>query len=188
MEDEIKNAGEIQSGDTAAPGKADAGAEGEPATDPQADRSKALTQEEVNEIVRERLAKRDRAIFAKYGVSDEAGLDELFAKAGETDGLKAKLSELSEESRSLKEKIAFFENGILPSKEDDVRTYFKGKGIEMSGEALRQVLETHPEWTSAPQTTPKSSPRAIGADSGNGIGKRTEEEEAERMFGVRFVK
>ena len=57
MEDEKENAGEIQSGDTAAPGKADAGAEGEPATDPQADRSKALTQEEVNEIVRERLAK-----------------------------------------------------------------------------------------------------------------------------------
>lgn len=188
MEDENKIAGEIQSGQTAGPGTAEPGAEGEPATEPQADRSKALTKDEVNEIVRERLAKRDRAMFAKYGVSDEAGLDELFAKAGESDGLKAKLSELSEESRSLKEKIAFFENGILPSKEDDVRTYFKGKGIEMSGEALRQVLETHPEWTSAPQTTQKASPRAIGAEEGNGIGKRTEEEEAERMFGVRFVK
>ena len=82
MEDEKANAGEIQAGDTAAPEKAERGAEGEPATDPKADRSKALTQEEVNEIVRERLAKRDRAMFAKYGVSDEAGLDELFAKAG----------------------------------------------------------------------------------------------------------
>ena len=99
-----------------------------------------------------------KSIYERYGVEDEKGLDEIMASAQECQATKMLYDEIVKENKALKEKIAFSENGILADKQDDVRTYFKGKGLEMSDEALKSVIQTHPEWIAkkeaeAPRTT-----------------------------------
>lgn len=147
------------------------------ATDPaQTPTPTTFTQEQLNQIIQERLARADQAFYDRYGVKDQTELDSL---VGEAQAYETTLAE----NAQLKERLAFLTNGILPEKEDDVRTYFKGKGIAMSEEALKQVLQTHPEWVK--QATPPANNTTIvpvGAQPQQPP-KEDEEQKYAKMFG-----
>lgn len=179
MEDE-KNIGGVEAAETP-----DAEKEGKGESAPEQASHASLTQDEVNDIVRERLAKRDRQLFSKYGVEDEKALDALFEKAKGYDEQAKSLEEIQAQLKSANEELALKRHGVLPEREDDAKTYFKGKGMEMSEEALKQVLETHPEWLKAEEGQPKpnfTKPEPIGAEKGEKA-KSDPREEAAKLWG-----
>ena len=138
-----------------------------------------FTQSQVNDIVTRRLAKQAEAFYKKYGVNDEDGLNALVGKAKEYDNLNKKYGELSDKSSELNEKYLFNTNSIKKDREDDVRTYFKGKGLQLTDENIKEALKTHAEWSSAPVNNP--------LPVGNGGTPKVEEDEidvASRLFGI----
>lgn len=140
---------------------------------------KTYTSEQVTKFIKDRLDRYERSVFKKYGVNDAAGLDSLFEKSKGYDDI------LRERDEAL-EKVAFMGNNINPDKYDDIRTYFKGKGLQFTEDALKQHLETHPEWVmKAAISKPKTTIKPLGSEqqSQNPVG---EKEIAERMFGMTF--
>lgn len=147
---------------------------------------KSFTQEMVDEIVRNRLERDRKATFKRYGVEDRDGLDTLIGKAQSYDIMKERYEGIKSENATLREKMAFITNNINPAREEDVRAYFKGKGIEFNETNLINELATHPEWLNvvehneAPQTTIK----ALGVEHAPIVHHETEEERQKRIFGV----
>lgn len=155
--------------DTAA-GIGEGGAEAQqPTGQSDSDTKEALTQERVNEIVRERLDKQSRSYLKRLGLESEDGIAELVKRAQSYDGL-------TKENHSLKEAMALKDAGISSNREDDVRTYFKGKGMELTAESLEQAIATHPEWKAGNNV-------GIGVDKQPAAPAISEEEEAARLFG-----
>ena len=141
-----------------------------------------LTQSQVNDIVTKRLAKQAEGFYKKYGVMDEKGMDDLVGKAKSYDELNKKYNELSEKNAILNERVMFIDNSIRKDREDDVRTYFKGKEMPMTDENIKEALKTHNEWANA-----SVNPVAVG-NSGT---PKTEEDEidlASKLFGVNLRK
>ena len=138
-----------------------------------------FTQSQVNDIVTRRLAKQAEAFYKKYGVNDEEGLNAIVGKAKDYDNLSKKYGELSDKSSEVNEKYLFNTNSIKKDREDDVRTYFKGKGLQLTDENIKEALKTHAEWSSAPVNNP--------LPVGNGGAPKVEEDEidiASRLFGI----
>lgn len=127
--------------------------------------TKTFTQSQVDEIAgRTRLETRDktfRYIYDRYGVKDEAELDNLIGNAQRYDTLqeqydndkrnwsdadKARNAELCE----VKEKVALMESGISKDRYEDARLILKGKGLEVTPENIANELATHPEWANQP--------------------------------------
>lgn len=149
--------------------------------------SKTFTQEQVNKIMRSRLDRDRLSFFNRYGVKDRDGLDGLIGKAQSYDVMKERYNGLKNENAQLRERLAFVSNGINPDREDDIRAYFKGKGIEFSDEALIQELETHPEWRKVVDTgdsTPKTTIKALGVEHRDRNVQETEAEKRRRIFGI----
>ena len=147
--------------------------------EPQKNEEEKFTQSQINEIITRRLAKQAEAFYKKYGVNDEEGLNALVGKAKEYDNLSKKYGELSDKSSELNEKYLFNTNSIKKDREDDVRTYFKGKGLQLTDENIKEALKTHAEWSSAPVNNP--------LPVGNGGAPKVEEDEidiASRLFGI----
>jgi DNA-directed RNA polymerase subunit F len=147
---------------------------------------KTFNQEQLNEIVQNRLERERNSIFSRYGVKDRDALDVLMGKAQSYDALKEKFDAQSTEIADLKEKLAFVHNDISPDREDDIRAYFKGKDLEFNEEALKNALETHPEWRNVVKAdeTPKTTIRQLGVEHGIGNVPETETEKMTRVFGV----
>lgn len=150
------------------------------------EKPKSFTQEMVDEIVRNRLERDRKATFKRYGVEDRDGLDALIGKSQAYDVMKERYEKIKGENASLQEKMAFITNNINPAREDDVRAYFKGKGIEFNETNLVNELVTHPEWLNvkevneAPQTTIKT----LGVEHAPITHHESEEERQKRIFGV----
>lgn len=148
--------------------------------------TKSFTQEMVDEIVRNRLERDRKATFKRYGVADRNGLDGLIGKAQSYDIMKERYEGIKTENASLREKMAFITNNINPAREEDVRAYFKGKGIEFNETNLINELATHPEWLNvvehngAPQTTIK----ALGVEHTPIVKHESEEDKLRRIYGV----
>ena len=147
---------------------------------------KTFTQDQVNEMIRSRLERDRTSLLNRYGVNDKDGLDELIGKAQSYDIMKERFEALKSENAELAEKLAFISNGINPDREDDIRTYFKGKDIEFNGEALASALETHPEWRKVVEqdTAPKTTIIRLGTDHREVNTSETDEERMKRIFGV----
>lgn len=161
-------------------------------TNPEGGADKTLTQSQVNDIVRDRLAQREKAFYDRYGVSDEAGMDDLVGKAQFYDTLKAKNDEYESKIAELTEKLAFLSNNIDPERYDDVRTWFKGKGEPLTDIALKDAIVKHAEWLNREQKaqaeTPKTAPIVVGEDAGHRV-QQSNEEIAANLFGLKhFVK
>lgn len=148
--------------------------------------TKSFTQEMVDEIVRNRLERDRKATYKRYGVADRDGLDGLIGKAQSYEIMKERYAGIKTENATLREKMAFITNNINPAREEDVRAYFKGKGIEFNETNLINELATHPEWLNvkeaneAPQTTIKT----LGVEHTSLNKHETEEERQKRIFGV----
>ena len=145
---------------------------------------KAITQEQLNKIVCERLKKQTEATYKKYGVKDDKELDELFKKAKSYDELKATYDTQATELQGYKDRNILSQNKIIPEKVDDVLTYFKGKGLELTDENLKKALESHEEWLpKAPNTT---TIQAIGTEK-QGSKHESGRDQAQRLFGMDFI-
>lgn len=139
---------------------------------------KTFTQEEVNEIISERLKRERENNLKRYNVSNDDELNSTLAKGREYDDLKKKNGELTE-------RVLFLTHAISAEREDDVRTYFKGKSLEMNEDNLAKALETHKEWVkenSAPNVIP------TGAYKEPGEKKEVDDDEMIRkIFGINRV-
>lgn len=159
--------------------------EGKPTPEP-IEKPKTFTQEEVNKIMRSRL-ERDRLSFLnRYGVKDRDGLDSLIGKAQSYDIMKERYNASKTKISELEERLAFMSNGINPDREDDIRAYFKGKGLEFNEEALINALETHPEWRKVVESDnkPKTTIEVFGVDHKDRNIPETETEKMNRIFGL----
>lgn len=144
---------------------------------PEAGVEQTFTQSQVNDIVRERLERATKSFYGRYGVSDAETLDGMVEKAKGYDGIR-------KERDSLLEEVTFLRKEIAPEKTDDVRTWFKGKGLEFTPEALDEALKTHPEWGRAKGTG------FVEVGTSQSDGHKAEEDDrsvAEKAFGIKFI-
>ena len=160
--------------------------DGEGTPKPESSGKKSFTQEMVDEIVRNRLERDRKATFKRYGVEDRDGLDSLVGKSQSYDVMRERYEATKVENASLREKMAFMANNINPAREDDVRAYFKGKGIEFNETNLINELATHPEWLNAVEHkgSPQTTIRSLGVEHAPVVRRESEEERQKRIFGV----
>lgn len=183
MDNEEELVGQEQATDTTAEATPEVGLEESEAEPKEEIQPTTFTQEQVNKIVQERLQRANEAYLKKYGVTNEDEFTSVFEKGRSYDDLKTQYDALLTERKALADQITLSKNNVLAEKQDDVLTYFKGKGLEMSDEALKQVLTTHPEWVKA-QSSPKfTTVVPMGADKTEGFPKLSEEEQACKLFG-----
>ncbi len=107
---------------------------------------KLIPEDKVNSIVKKRLAENNNKLYSSLGVNNKEDLEKAVSKAQSYDILEKENNDLKTELRSLKEEKAFKDNKIDPSRYDDIRTYFKGKELELTEESLIENIKTHPEW------------------------------------------
>ena len=156
-----------------------------PSEQPQNESQKTFTQEVVDNLIKKRLERERQATFKRYGVENRSGLDNLIGQAQSYGVMKERYAKMKEENAMLNEKIAFLTNNINPSREDDIRAYFKGKGLEFSNENLVNELASHPEWLNVVQTddTPKTTIKALGVEHKDTRVPESEEEKLARVYG-----
>lgn len=166
------------------PPTAGGGGNGEPTPEPT--ETKTFTQEMVDEIVRSRLERDRKATYKRYGVEDKEGLDTLIGKAQSYDVMKERYEGMKAEVSATREKMAFMSNNINPAREEDVRAYFKGKGIEFNETNLVNELATHPEWLNVVQESgvPQTKIEVMGSDPSTGQMPESDEERQKRVFGI----
>lgn len=112
-----------------------------------------FTKERVNELMKKRVERSHQSFFKRYGVKDLTELDNLVGKSRSYDPLKkihdehiAKYEALQQEHNGLNEKYLFETSNINPEKYDDVRTYFKGKNLNLDANTLASELNNHQDW------------------------------------------
>lgn len=139
---------------------------------------RTFTRDEVTQILKRRIDRYQKSVYNKFGVKDSTELDSLFEKA-------KSLDEVSKERDDLRETVAFLRNNINDDKIDDIRTYFKGKGLQFTEDELKRQLESHPEWVKqAPvQEKPKTTITTVGTPA-SGPSNRSEQDLAKKIFGA----
>lgn len=139
---------------------------------------RTFTRDEVTKILRNRLDRYQNSVYRKYGVKNLDEFNSLFEKAkGYDDVIKSRDEAL--------ETVAFLRNNINPDKYDDVKTYFKGKGLQFTEDALKQQLESHPEWlkkTSSVNQKPVTTITPVGTGTKGPI-TTGETELAKKIYG-----
>ena len=155
---------------------------------------KTFTQEQVNNLIKERL---DR-VYKRYGVENKEALDELVNKSlsydlmnenyeslnqkitdltqGNTD-LQGKYDELNNNHRELTKKYALFSRNVKPELYNDIEMYFKGKGLDINEETLNEELKTHENWCNSGTVQP------LGNEF-SGQSQVSEKELAGKLLGV----
>lgn len=136
---------------------------------------RTFTRDEVTQILKKRIDRYSNSMYKKYGVKDSAELDSLFEKAKGYDDISRQNSELSE-------KIAFLSNNINPDRYDDIRTYFKGKGLTFSEDLLKTHLTNHPEWLNKSTVAKPTTVIKVGNES-TAKTQSSEKELAKRLYG-----
>ena len=129
--------------------------------------TKVFTQSQVNEMVgntrTETREKTFRYIYDRYGVKDEAELDELVGNAQALDSFKEKYeseragwkqtsADRDRELNEVKEQVALLQSGIDSDRFEDAKFILKGKGLEVSLDNIKSELATHPEWQKKAET------------------------------------
>ena len=117
--------------------------------------TKVFTQSQVNEMVgntrTETREKTFRYIYDRYGVKDEAELDELVGNAQALDSFKEKYeteragwkqtsADRDKELMDVKEQVALLQSGINSDRFEDAKFILRGKGLEVNLETLRRNL------------------------------------------------
>lgn len=148
---------------------------------------KTFTQEQVNEMVKARLDRDRKSLFKRYGVEDRNALDDLIGKAQSYSVMEERYNAIQSEVNSLKESNLFLKNNINPERYDDVRTFFKGKELELNEENLANELSTHSEWItkSGEEVKPKTTIQFMGNESPKEKPSVNERDLAMEMFGLK---
>ena len=147
----------------------EAKAEETPAEEAQEALPKTFTQDEVNQIVKDRLDRQTERFLKRLSLESMDGIDQLLEHANGYAEAQELMTRYQLENEDLRQQIAFRDNGVDPNRYDDVKAYFKGKGLDLTADELKAQLETHPEWAlKKPQTTTirrlspeKSAPKTV---------------------------
>lgn len=145
----------------------------EPAAEATPEAERVFTQSEVNDLIKSRMNRFQEALLKKYGMSSLDELEGYLQKGIGYDELKA-------QGDKMNEKYAFLKNNVDDNRIDDIRTYFKGKGILMNDEELAKAIETHPEWLKKASTL-----KSLGAEATTPP-KEDLDARASKIFGVKF--
>lgn len=123
--------------------------------------TKTFTQSQVNDMIgntrTETREKTFRYIYDRYGVKDEAELDELVGNAQALDSFKEKYeteragwkqtsADRDKELQDVKEQVALLQSGINNDRFEDAKFILRGKGLEVNLDNIKAELATHPEW------------------------------------------
>lgn len=134
---------------------------------------KLFTQSQVNELVgKTRMETREqtyRAIYGRYGVDSEEGMDELVGNAqryetvrGEFDDAKKSWDEASKardsELAEVRERVALLESGIDADRYEDAKAIIRSKGLDVTVDSIKSELPTHPEWIKGGAGKPEEAP------------------------------
>lgn len=117
---------------------------------------KMFTQEEVNNLIRERLDRENK---------------KSQSMKSELDSYKSQISELNK-------KMLFMNYNIDPNKEEDVIAMFKGKELELNEENLKNMVNSHKEWQ-------KSTIQSLGGEHNVAKKVDNEKEMAMKLFGLK---
>jgi len=82
--------------------------------------TKSFTQDQVNDLVRERIDRERASVYKRYGVEDKVGLDNLVGKSQAYDVIKERYDKLRQENAQLTQDNAFISNNINPERKDDI--------------------------------------------------------------------
>lgn len=143
---------------------------------------RAFSRSQFNDIIKRRLDRQLKGIYGRFNVTDEAGLNECVDRLKAASLLEESYNNLKTENSQLKEKNAFISNSIDENRYDDIRTYFKGKELNFSEEALKQELQNHPEWVKSIES-PKTTIQALGVDTKAPQGE-DDDSKMKRIFGI----
>lgn len=139
---------------------------------------KTFTEQEMNEIVRNRLIRQKNRLHQQLGVENDEAITELIEKVKKADELKSIVDSLQSENTLYKEQLTFIENNIDTKRYDDVKAYFKGKELSLTPENLKAELITHPEWVA------QKSVQTIGGQR-QPAPVKDERKAAMELFGIR---
>lgn len=122
--------------------------------DPKPEPPRTFTQEEVDRIAGNARAEgRSSALnsyLERHGVGSEDELEGLFADGQLYGGLNERYGALSKENADLKQRLALtsatLEQDLDPSAYEDVIAIAESKGLELSPETIRSLMETRPYW------------------------------------------
>ena len=149
-------------------------AEEAPLAEPQP-QTRTFTQEEVDRIAgNSRAEGRNSAMkgyIDRYGVESEDELDGLFRNGQLYDGLNERNAELTKENSDLKRQLALtsatLRDGLDPSAYDDVVAIAESKGMDLSAETIRTLMETRPYWRKDGAAAPQPQPQGFSAPAPN---------------------
>ena len=79
------------------------------------------------------------------------------------------------------EENSFLKNNVNPDRYDDIRTYFKGKGLDFSNESLLEAIKTHPEWINPSNAT---TIKSLGLEEHKKAPDVSEKQIASKFLGV----
>lgn len=139
---------------------------------------KTFTEQEMNEIVRNRLNRQKNQLHQQLGVENDEEITALIEKVKKADELKSIVDSLQNENTLYKEQLTFIEHNIDVKRYDDVKAYFKGKELSLTPENLKAELTTHPEWLA------QRSVQTIGGQRQQAPVK-DERKAAMELFGIR---
>lgn len=161
---------------------------------------KMLTQSQVNELVgRARQEGREsalRELYGRYGVSDDAELDDVFGKGQAYYDLDDEYQAQGASMKALMAENALLKSKVDESRWDDIKLILGGKGIDITPENIEAMIPSHPEWRGneiaavAPQQQPQQQPptvlRKLGNEAANvseSDAAETSDERAKKLFG-----
>lgn len=87
-----------------------------------------------------------REFFEKFGVQDEAEMDNVFGKGQQYDILNEDYTKQGSDLTAMREENVLLKSDIIPEKWEDAKLILKGKGLEITPENIAQEMATHPEW------------------------------------------
>lgn len=137
------------------------------ATNPAVDPAKKFTQEDLDNAIKDRLDRAEQSFLKKAGVSN-------FEELGK------KLSE----GNSAKIELILTKNNIADDRHDDVITHFKGKGQELTEQALAETVKTHPEWLKKVEKPGNPAPQVKVGQSENPPKPQDDIAELNKAFGT----
>lgn len=163
----------------------------------EAQEEKWLSQSRVNELVgRARQEGRESALkelFNRYGVSQEAEMDDVFGKGQAYDSLNDEYTGVNKLYREIMAENALLKSRIDVNRWDDVKLILGGKGLDITSDNIEEMIATHPEWRTAStpdetveDTTPVVKPtiiRKLGGDISPKQDELSEEEKFNKLFG-----
>ena len=155
----------------------------------QVEQRPVFTQEQVNDIVRERLNKQEQRLFSRYGIQSRDDLDVIASKANSYDVMVERFDKQKQDLFKLNEELAFLKNNINVDKYDDIRAYFKGKNLNFNNENLVSELATHSEWL-APvieNKKPITTIKTLGIEPSSTPIGLTDAEKVAKLFGLKKI-